>query len=377
MKTCHEPPTSAPVRVWALEQLGVPPGADVPETRARLLRKLTNMEFVPNETWMPAWRLVKEVVNVQLPTSFTNRQEAVLRERVETFAVEFFRLQPNARQARYRLLTHEVSSLPALAHRLERLAPGLGIEVGSWPDLDVDARALAEWVCEGFTKPYRLAVVHRQELLTTLKRNPGKWDEAARQLCAVQAKVAALDVSLMETIVNRARPEGCPVVYVAANGAATGVQFSFTLAREKRSLPAGRKAWELPPQPARHEPLDAEARAKVALTCIFGAILLVTLTLYFLIGSSPPVAAPPGPAPLTRATPVPKQVTPQVSTDEELLLKAVQLMSDRKNLSPAETADLADILKELQRRRLDSANVRGLMPPPPPLPPEGYHDRVR
>lgn len=204
MTTCREWPATDAVRAWAAEQLGVAPSASRAECRAALLRALPDDDFVPFESTKPAAQLLLSAANAAASGNarqhYLRDSEDALRRRIETFAAEFFSLEPGERRQRYEELLPLTAALPALQSRLKRLERGLDIERNPTENMLPGFSELGSNICELFTLPPLASIARRQELQARWSLDPALWQGLAIGLSRLAPKLAALQEPVLERL---------------------------------------------------------------------------------------------------------------------------------------------------------------------------------
>jgi hypothetical protein len=195
---------------WAAEQLEVSANASAEEVRAAWLRRLPADDFVPSSE---ARYALHTLLHPQAEDGWrTKAQEAAdeqdeerLRGEVEAFAVQFWEVPLGERRQRWQSLAERCAFAPALRARLRQLEAGLDVNAR---DLSEDARVveLAEHVSELFVLRPGPRARARQAFLRRTRANREEWRTAARRLCCVSPKLAALGKDLLNKIKNARKP---------------------------------------------------------------------------------------------------------------------------------------------------------------------------
>lgn len=188
---------------WAVAQLDLGRDAAPAEVRAALLRRLAEDDFVPPLRRHLAARILLDPAYASAAAlrHVSGEKEDRLRTEVDSFAADFFKLQPAARRQRWQELTACCAFTPPLAARVRELEEGLVVIPPTTGDAP-DVVALAEHVCELFVLRPAARAARRQELLREMEPSVARWQAAARQLRSLSPAVAALAPHLLNELAD-------------------------------------------------------------------------------------------------------------------------------------------------------------------------------
>jgi hypothetical protein len=186
---------------WAARQVGLSPDAAADEVRGSLLREVTRDGFVPPPERQAAWQALLAPPGSP-PPELLLAEEARLRGEVDDFAADFFATPVAARQERWQALSAQCASSPPLAARLAALQSALGLELR--PDDIGNPRTaqLASHVAGLFVLAPAARAAQRQAVVRSMQADIAGWEEIARQLQAVAPAVAALEPTLLSSILG-------------------------------------------------------------------------------------------------------------------------------------------------------------------------------
>jgi hypothetical protein len=183
---------------WARRKLAVGENLTPTAGHARILRDLATASLVPSTDWHEAFEIIYR------PARGCYRsgrglwdEEARLRNDVEAFATEFFRLEPLIRRDRWETLAGECQAFPRLAARLECLRPGLDVAVAPVSPKEDQLRWLVEHATELFILRPPERAARRQTLLAELGDKASTLEGATRQLQKRFPELAALEPNLI------------------------------------------------------------------------------------------------------------------------------------------------------------------------------------
>jgi hypothetical protein len=129
-------------------------------------------------------------------------EEGRLRSEVDDFAASFFDTPVASRRQRWQALSARCAAQPSLAARLAALEPGLGLDL-RLGDIDNPRTAqLASHVAGLFVLDPVARATQRQAVLRSLQTDIAGWEETARQLQAVFPALAALEPTLLTSILT-------------------------------------------------------------------------------------------------------------------------------------------------------------------------------
>ena len=186
-------PSETELRRWAAQRLDLSDQASPEEARPALFLRLAAEEFVPPERWQQAleiWngRPASDAVLAQAALQAEER----LRTEVEQFALEFFRLPPGQRAARWQQLAERAAPLPHIRARLMQLKPGVSIDPEAFAPRTPRSAQLAKDVLELFTLPATERCEKQAFLMEGITGHEVEWEAAAHSLMEIAPQVAAL-----------------------------------------------------------------------------------------------------------------------------------------------------------------------------------------
>jgi hypothetical protein len=208
----HEPvPPYADDRDWARGVLGVPAGETADQTRAAMLARLEEAEFVPPPQWEQAILLLVDDPPDEMWARLGGKEmldarEAALKGEVDQFALEFFALPLARRHARWRELTEKCAASLPLTTRLEALVDGLGVEsppVQGEPLSAVDT--LIDEICKAFVLPPSMRAAKHKEIHLRASADPRQWQRIGRELSDRWPQVTPLAPKLLENLCDYVR----------------------------------------------------------------------------------------------------------------------------------------------------------------------------
>jgi hypothetical protein len=264
--------------------------------------------------------------------------EAMLSEEIETFAREFFAIQPAVRAERWRTLAEQAADFPALASRMRRLR--VGLEAAAPPaDAEPALKSLAEHVLELFTLPPHERARRRQFPSERFQPYVGRWPAAAARLRREFPKLAALEPQWIDRLT---RP-----THVATRGEA---------------LPSGRPAYRRPArvsETALHEfdPQEAPRSRRRGFSINLGgaggwgttifAVMILRMILNLIGGCG------------STSTPVtyPSPGTTYSTTNGYYNSSAPRSEGPQRTLTPAEQESIRKLIDRLQRERSEKRDA--------------------
>jgi hypothetical protein len=196
---------------WAAGQLGLSPDASGPEARAAFLRRLPEWEFMPPVGAHRALELLKGCPvrgtdHAQAEFEALLAEQERLRAEVEGFAGRFWQLSTDERVTIWNRLSQGCGAFPALRERLQRLVPGLHLELLSEPPEDMHVKMLAQGVQELFVLRPAEQARKRREHLRRLRRDFSAWRDAVRRVRVNFPEVAALGEPFLSELETVERP---------------------------------------------------------------------------------------------------------------------------------------------------------------------------
>ncbi len=196
--------TAADPAAWAARQVGLTPGASPDEVRGALLREVTRDAFVPPPERQAAWRVLCSPPGARppLPPEWLLAEEARLRGEVEDFAAAFFATSVAARRERWQALSDQCAFSPPLTARLAALQPALGLDLALGDIGNPRTAQLASQVAGLFVLAPSARAVQRQSVQRSMQGDIAGWEEAVRQLQTLAPAVAALEPTLLSSILN-------------------------------------------------------------------------------------------------------------------------------------------------------------------------------
>jgi hypothetical protein len=296
---------------WAARQVGLSPDAPPDVVRGALLREVTRADFVPPPERHAAWQAVCAPPGTP-PPEMLLAEESRLRGEVDDFAAAFFATPVAARQQRWQALSAQCAFSPPLTARLAALQPALGLELRLEDVGNPRTAQLASHVAGLFVLAPVARAAQRQAVLRSLQADIAGWEEMTRQLQAVAPALAALEPTLLSSIL------GWRVQQQRLSRARAG--------REPPSRPAPRTAARAkaaaPPAPAAKGSGGGRAVG-------WGAVVLVGLAIRVCAGigshTSPAPNVPEFHPELFQA---PQQIDPRVFDDLDRLQRLNQQFED-------------------------------------------------
>jgi hypothetical protein len=185
-------------RLWAADHLGLDPDTPPREARAAFLRALPESDFVPPETWHEAVRVLSRSGAAGPPGAQALADfEEWLRDAVEEFAADFFRLPAAARRQRWQELVRRCTWSPPLSARLWALEPGLDIDRTRQVTGHPRAASLANHVYDLFVLRPADRATRGRAVVDVMRGEMAEWEAAARHLQDKYPAVAALEPGLV------------------------------------------------------------------------------------------------------------------------------------------------------------------------------------
>jgi hypothetical protein len=192
-------------RKWSAEQLDIPVAASKKEARAQWLRGLEEADFLPDEIYPPAWRIVSDAeCAVDARTRFplwASRFDDAMSQEIEAYAQRFFSLDRDERRQEFTRLFNACRDNPLHQKRLSSFSLGLKLPAVNDPtpfkDDDAELRlADVEEVAEHFRNLFVLAPSARarlhQEFLRQRAAELPRWATAAKILKETEPAIAEL-----------------------------------------------------------------------------------------------------------------------------------------------------------------------------------------
>jgi len=189
---------------WAAREVGLSPDATRAEIRAGLLREVTRDGFVPPPLRQQAWEILSAPRDSAppWPPAALLAEEARLRGEIDDFAASFFATPVEVRRRRWQELSAVCAFSPPLAARLAALEPGLGLDLRPGDIGNPRTAQLASHVAGLFVLAPAARAAQRQAVLRSLQTDIAGWEETARQLLAVSPALAALEPTLLASILG-------------------------------------------------------------------------------------------------------------------------------------------------------------------------------
>jgi hypothetical protein len=192
---------------WARDQVGVPPEAPLPEVRTRFLAAVERENFVPDESLDRAFRTLRweaeGVIDAEDPPEFLQAEESELHDDVEAFAAKMFSWPMAERRQRWADLYRRCEYSPRLRARLERLAPGLDVELNAADESgrQMHVETLTRYAAELFPLRPAARAARRHAILGALHKDEIKpWRKAAQSLKNRNPTLAALAPDLIDQV---------------------------------------------------------------------------------------------------------------------------------------------------------------------------------
>lgn len=196
-------------KAWARSILGIP--EEEPASRGDLFRQLREYGFLPPLGWSVALRVLTEADSAderRLHPSFDLLQiaeERFLRQKVDCFCGEFFRLPVDARVSRWRNLCRECREFPVLSERLQHLIPALRARIPKIRSGQPFVEELTEKILEIVVTPPAHQGYLRREVIAEAAENPAEWGKAARRVLNSLPQGDVFDAPLLRRIGRRFR----------------------------------------------------------------------------------------------------------------------------------------------------------------------------
>jgi hypothetical protein len=185
---------------WAAEQLDLPRDVSASEARAAFLARLRDEDMMPPLRWQQAHRALAGHTSPAVTAQVLAEEEDRLRDEVESFAVEFFRLEVGPRELRWRELRQQCAFSPPLTARLHALEPGLRVVPGQIHD-NPALGELENHLCELFVlRPHERAVRRQQLIFQSAPGVRSRLAQAALSLSKAQPHLAALEPTLIHQL---------------------------------------------------------------------------------------------------------------------------------------------------------------------------------
>jgi hypothetical protein len=317
---------------WAARQVGISADAPPAEVRGALLREVTRCGFVPIPERHAAWQALFTPSGTPTPEMLL-AEEARLRGEVDDFAAGFFATPVASRQHRWQALSAQCAFSPPLTARLAALQPALGLEL-RLGDIGTPRTAqLASHIAGLFVLAPAARAAQRQSVLRSMQPDIGGWEEVARQLQAVAPAVAALEPTLLTTILGwRAQQQRLAKARAG---------------REPPSRPAPRAL----ARATKAAPRAPAAKGSGGSRAVgWGAVVLVGLAIRVCAGFGSNTTPPPDvPQFHPEQFQAPQQIDPRVFDDVNRLQHLNQEVEEDRQKKQAD--DLERILQEMQDNR--------------------------
>ena len=193
---------SAVMHRWALAQLDLQPGTPGDEARRKLLKQLSEMDFMPPIAWDSALRVSNFTAggSDQTAPAFVPARRAAeesLRAEVDDFAAKFFSLAPDVRIVRHRDLLKRCADAPALVVRLESLAPALELPSEAPAGQSGEVVQLLEQTMRLFVLPRQERADQRWRFVKHCQADRAAWRVAAAVVQREHVRHAALEPALI------------------------------------------------------------------------------------------------------------------------------------------------------------------------------------
>jgi hypothetical protein len=296
---------------WAARQVGLSPDAPPDEVRGALLREVTRDGFAPPPERHAAWQALCTPPGTP-PPEVLLAAEARLRGEVDDFAAEFFATPVAARQQRWQELSARCAPSPPLAARLAALQPALGLDLCLDEIGNPRAAQLASHVAGLFVLAPAARATQRQAVLRSMLSDIAGWEEIAQQVQAVAPAVAALEPTLLSSILGRRTQ-----------------QQRLTRARAGREPPT-RPSPRALARTAKAPPPAPTSKSSGSRAVGWGAIVLVGLAIRVCAGIGSHTSSPPEvPQFHPEQFQAPQQIDPRVFDDLDRIQRLNRDMEDR------------------------------------------------
>lgn len=210
MTTTGEDRVVADREAWARSTLEIDADATTETVRRTIVERIGQSDFVPPRSWREAITLLGDR---PAPSTdcFDGDRSRELAEEVSLFAENFFALSVEERKQRWLTLRERAEGLPAIEVRLERLGPGLGVDLttleqGPGDEFEGYVRDLGRFVGRLFVASPGERARLRREWLAENGRDR-RLRPAIRRLSEAHQDVAELDPEFV-----RARPSTGSVI---------------------------------------------------------------------------------------------------------------------------------------------------------------------
>jgi hypothetical protein len=185
---------------WARRQFDLPSGAPPEEIRARILRHLEQVDFVPTSAESEA---IDTLLGRRVePACCLADRESGLEEQLDDFCAAFFTIPPPERSQRWQELVRDCAPFPRLHARLRPLERGLWVEQPVVSDESRPAAALARLLCDAFPRLPNHRAESRRRQLAEVEADPKRWENASRQLLRQSPEIADLDPDFVASIAS-------------------------------------------------------------------------------------------------------------------------------------------------------------------------------
>jgi hypothetical protein len=191
---------------WAESEADVRLADGAPAVRSRLVERLELEAWLPSPGLQYAFETLaigpERLRGMPIdPTAgdYFVAAEGMLRDEIETFAGEYFQIEPAARAQRWRSLAERAVDFPALASRMRQLRTGLDVSPQT-PDAEPILKSLAEHVVELYTLPPHERAKRRRFPSERFQEFVTRWPAAAARLRQQYPKLAALEPQLIEQL---------------------------------------------------------------------------------------------------------------------------------------------------------------------------------
>lgn len=141
------------LRDWARQKLGLPRDLSSSDTPAALLRRLVDCDFAPARDENDAVDVLSKLETTArklTPQGYYEARFGELKDEVAVYAERFFRLDPQIRRQTWEQLQLRCAPFPSLCLWLERLKPGLNLELPFGESASSNVATLVRFLCQWF-----------------------------------------------------------------------------------------------------------------------------------------------------------------------------------------------------------------------------------
>jgi hypothetical protein len=170
----------------------------MPTSPPDLLREVTRAGFVPP----PERHAALCAPPGTIPPDRLLAEETHLRGEVDDFAAAFFATPVGARRQRWQALSDQCAFSPPLTARLTALQPALEVDLRLGDLGNPRTAQLASHVAGLFVLAPAARAAQRQAVLRGMRDDVGGWEENVRQLQALAPAVAALEPTLLASVLG-------------------------------------------------------------------------------------------------------------------------------------------------------------------------------